>query len=869
MELDSLSCQVQARRKRLFGNADWNGIDFLDVSDDQRSLCVHFFGKPPRNVTPANVLIEGGRRIRGIVAVSVEIDRSSDPELDDCLRIKLDRAGDFSTYRLCLIEASDRPGRDDGDADTDGDAPRRPLAGLDPRYACLDFAFKIDCPTDLDCKAEPPCPPKQRVAPEINYLAKDYASFRQLIFDRLALTLPDWRERHVPDIGVTLVEVLAYAADHLSYFQDAVATEAYLDTARLRTSIRRHVRLVDYSMHEGSNARAWVTVWTATDLSPLKAKDFYFITGFRGITSKSGNILAEASLKSVSPELYEVFEPLVPDPQMEITFLAAHSQIHVYTWGDQECCLEAGATRATLLDEVSSAEALAHDKDRASTPPPGASESGRVLHLKAGDFLIFEEVVGPTTGNPADADPTHRHPVRLTRVKRSVDRLLGKQVLEVEWGSEDALPFPLCLSSRLATPDCRRIGDVSVARGNVVLVDHGRTTSEDLGPVESVDVFEECSCDGAVLSATRVPSRFTPKLSSGPLTFAEPLRATGSAARLSAQDVRSALPRVSLAEYLGEESAASGPTWGPRPDLLGSDGDDRGFVVETDDTGKAQLRFGDGELGRVPDSGARFQATYRVGNGPSGNVGRDSIRFLVLRKIELSTDRVEPRNPLAARGGTAVEPTEEVKLLAPLAFRSRRERAITAEDYAELAERSAEIGRAAAELQWTGSWYEARVAIDPLHANEADAALLQRIESNLFRYRRMGHDLSVVSARLVPLEIAMDICVLPNFARGHVKADVLRVLGNQPLTGGELGFFHPDNLSFGEGIRLSRLVAAVKGVAGVETVRVTELRRVGGLQGREIEDGILPIAAREVAQLDNDPSLPENGVLKLTMRGGR
>ena len=43
-----------------------------------------------------------------------------------------------------------------------------------------------------------------------------------------------------------LVEALAYTADQLSYQQDAVATEAYLGTARRRVSIRRHARLMDY-----------------------------------------------------------------------------------------------------------------------------------------------------------------------------------------------------------------------------------------------------------------------------------------------------------------------------------------------------------------------------------------------------------------------------------------------------------------------------------------------------------------------------------------------------------------------------------------------------------------------------------------------
>src|SRR5207248_8256832 len=114
-------------------------------------------------------------------------------------------------------------------------------------------------------KTKTVCPPPQRVEPEVNYLAKDYASFRQLILDRLALTMPDWQERHVPDIGIALVEVLAYVGDYLSYYQDAVATEAYLDTARQRISVRRHARLVDYLMHEGCNARAWVVIDTDTD----------------------------------------------------------------------------------------------------------------------------------------------------------------------------------------------------------------------------------------------------------------------------------------------------------------------------------------------------------------------------------------------------------------------------------------------------------------------------------------------------------------------------------------------------------------------------------------------------------------------------
>jgi len=835
------------------------------------SLCVHFFGEVPEDVSVNNVCIEGGRRIRNIKVVKVEIDRAHDPELDDCLRITLDKFGDFSTYRLCLVEKITVINEL---KEATGEVIYRPLSGLDPRYVCIDFSFKVDCPSDLDCKGEQECPPEVFPAPEINYLAKDYASFRQLMLDRLAVTMPDWKERHVPDVGVTLVELLAYAGDHVSYYQDAVATEAYLDTARQRISVRRHARLVDYRMHEGNNARAWVTVWTKTDLQPLKPRDFYFITGFADINAASGNVVKATDLEQVPQDLYEVFEPLTADANQELRFLASHSEIHFYNWGDHECCLPKGATQATLLDEAPPAI----EPDGESPPPEegdaalGEDDVGmpqRPLDLKPGDVLIFEEVIGPTTGNPADADSTHRHAVRLTRVTPAVDGLLDKRVLEIEWGPEDALPFSLCLSSRLPAPDCRRINDISVARGNVVLVDHGRRVDEPLGPVGTKETVGECACEGSVIESKTVAEKFDPELAYAPLTFGVPLPSNASALTLISQDPRQALPRLVLREFIGAEGDATGPAWESRYDLLASEGDERDFVAEMDDEGRAHLRFGDGELGRQPAGGTRFQAIYRVGNGPSGNVGRDTINYLVLREGMLSADAIVPRNPLPAQGGKAPEPKAEVKLFAPSAFRSRRERAITAADYAELAERNEKIQRAAAELLWMGSWYEARVAIDPANAEEADVALLKEIEGYLFRYRRIGHDLAVVQARHVPVDLALEVCVLPHYARGHVKAELLKVFGNRRLADGRLGFFHPDRLSFGDGIHLSQIVARAKAVEGVETVKVTRLKRLNAPDGGAIESGVLLLSAMEIAELDNDPSFPENGLLELIVRGGR
>src|SRR5262249_3114299 len=100
---------------------------------------------------------------------------------------------------------------------------------------------------DLDCEQAPAeCPPPGGELPPINYLAKDFLSFRQALSDFSALRYPEWRERAEPDFGVMFMEALSALADDLSYTQDRVAAEATLAPAPRRRSIVRHARLVDY-----------------------------------------------------------------------------------------------------------------------------------------------------------------------------------------------------------------------------------------------------------------------------------------------------------------------------------------------------------------------------------------------------------------------------------------------------------------------------------------------------------------------------------------------------------------------------------------------------------------------------------------------
>ena len=331
------------------------------------------------------------------------------------------------------------------------------------------------------------------------------------------------------------------------------------------------------------------------------------------------------------------------------------------------------------------------------------------------------------------------------------------------------------------------------------------------------------------------------------------------------QDPRQALPQIGLKSLLPGDNTVI--DWQPRYDLLASGGDDNHYVVEIDNRARAHLRFGDGELGRAPQPGEHFTATYRVGNGVAGNVGPEAISHIVL-KDNLSGITLEPRNPLSAAGGVEPEAMDEVKRFAPYAFRSNLQRAVTAEDYATLAGRHPRVEKATAILRWTGAMYEVIVAVDPKEKAEADEKLLNEVECLLRPFRRIGHDLRVEKAIYVPLDIEMTVCVKQGFLSGHIKAEMFDLFGNAALPGGRLGFFHPDRLTFGTSIKVSSLVALAQSVTGVENVIVTRLQRYRQPGSRELADGILKLGPTEIARLDNNPNFPENGRIAFKMVGG-
>lgn len=834
---DTANARLSQRRARLAAHSRQIGVDYVQVvpvKGGGDELCVYFI--PPaaemsgdqqsiiRAITPANLRVTDAA---GAPAANLSVGQVVAFPLppDACERAAL-------KVSLVSPRGQQAAGRR-GAAPAGSSAPHTYLlefvnvAHLDPFFSRAPFTVGGPAfPTDP--KPVPSLPVLPRPAAAIDYLAKDYNSFRQLMLDQLSLLVPDWRERHETDVGIALVEIMAYAADYLSYYQDAAGTEAYLSTARRRVSVRRHARLLDYQIGEGSNARAWVHFEIDSEERVTLPARTPLLTRVPGLDNVLTADLLDAAHKG---------EPVQFETMYEATLYPEHNRMPLYTWGASAAVLAAGSTSAAL--------------------------EGSFPNLAAGDVLVFEEVDSVVIDGVANEARRRGQAVRLSEAPRlTTDALYGKDVTEVRWYADDALGFDMIIRPADDGSGAQS-GPSTAALGNVVLADHGRTVVETLQPP--------------------VPARglYYPRLTYTNLTFSapfdEPAASSAPASSAVEQSDGDARPAITLralpagGDYADgrDDAFAAEEVWTPRRDLLASGPFAQEFVVETETDGSIYLRFGDGRQGARPAAGTRFEATYRVGNGAQGNVGPNTLTHVVLDDDDIvaAINVSAVCNPLEAVGGTEPESLHSVRLSAPHAF-DRQERAVTPDDYTEIAKRFGDVQNAATRVYWTGSWQTAFVYAQRREGKPVDEDFRRALLAFMEHYRIIGADVEVAGPHYVPLLIELDVRVDRDHPPSAVLRELVAAFSTSVLPGGERGFFHPDNFSFGQPVYLSQIIATAMNVPGVVRAEATRFGRMAQPFVNEVSAGQIDIGPLEIARLDNDAEAPENGVITFDVRGG-
>ena len=172
------------------------------------------------------------------------------------------------------------------------------------------------------CPCESPTHPRRVSTPAgrsaLDRRVGDFVSFRHALLRAQPgeTALSDWRPSAEDDLGVQMVEWWAYLADILTFYDERIADESYLNTASLPENVRAIIRLLGYRPRPGIGATAFVGA-LQTDPPPPA-----------GVTIPAGFAIQSKPGPGQEPQIFETAaaQPLIaPDGSLPGTPPAAAS----------------------------------------------------------------------------------------------------------------------------------------------------------------------------------------------------------------------------------------------------------------------------------------------------------------------------------------------------------------------------------------------------------------------------------------------------------------------------------------------------------------------------------------------------------------
>ncbi len=617
---------------------------------------------------------------------------------------------------------------------------------------------------------------------ELNYLAKDYTAFRRMMLDHLAAVSPQWRPDDLAaDPGVALVEVLAYAADQLSYYQDAVGTEAYLATARLRSSVRRHLQLIDATLDEGCNSRLWVRLE---------------VSG-RGVLPAGTLLLSGVGADAQQPrDDTEPFETLTAARLDE-----AANALQLAGSGPQQ--LAEGATSAELAGDG------------------GGLRSGDLLLIEATD-PNFSHIDGPlfSSGVSLSEPGVRRHVVRLCADPVPT----GASAVTVRWHDADALPWAMTHA-----PDADDPLLVSIF-GNLVLASHGRTVRVDGLQMDRQVLAPAGRLHLPIPPPVRAPARDTNASARFQPAFA------------AVDPAQSDLPAHAQVVLVSTAATGAVTHWHPVASLIGQDPDAACFVVELEADGSAHARFGSGVEGRTPDCLAHWQLEARVGGGARGLLGPETPLVVAADDATGALVVRQAYNPLPATGGREPESVASAKLRGPES--AHDDPRLTCSDEIVAAARGLPyVASASARALRLPTGTVFRVCLTPAQGAPPAAEVHAAVRAALAPRCLTGTRLHVTGPDAVAIAIRLKVWMAPgSHDRNNPAATVRRVkaavLGTDAVDAAV-------DLPCGEDVHLSRMLARLKtAVPGVVDAQAVRFRRARGDAADVVQSIAIPVDAQ-------------------------
>ena len=254
--------------------------------------------------------------------------------------------------------------------------------------------------------------------------------------------------------------------------------------------------------------------------------------------------------------------------------------------------------------------------------------------------------------------------------------------------------------------------------------------------------------------------------------------------------------------------------------LIDSGYNDPSYTVSTNADGVSSINFGDNISGRIPPSGAVY-ATYRVGGGSYGNVGPNTLTYLLLPAAGLTVNNQE-----AASGGAERESTDSIRFNAPFALTALN-RAVSLSDYAALAVQVPSVGKAVADgtvynniALYVAPYGDTSLGTPGVSADGTSNSIFDNTANDVADFivdkAPATTTVTVLPPVYVPVYITLDLRIAAQYKQTTVTSAVRAALTSL------LSF---ENTSFSETVVLQYILSAIDNVKGVSYADVKLLTR--------------------------------------------
>ncbi|GMK40243.1 putative baseplate assembly protein [Paenibacillus sp. CCS19] len=637
----------------------------------------------------------------------------------------------------------------------------------------------------------------------------DDKTFAQLIEDakkQIPRYAPEWTDFNVHDPGITMLELLSWLAESQRYYLDQVRDD----------HIRKYLKLLGTAPAPSKPARAEITFVLGADLE---------MAGYSIEQPFEEAEGSESSVPSDNARLYAV-PLLVPrgTPLMagDIRFVT-EQELHVTSAALVSIVTLAGSS---IIDQTESAghEGLSFKAfgDKA--------EAGSSL------YLGFDQPIRPETPIPIAFRLSDDYPVPIAEQEEGEPfEVIPPVILEWEYLNESEGWSKLEVTSD-ETGMLMRAGRI------VFLAPHDAGVKR-LFPTAAVDCcWFRCTVKSEGYEL--VPRIDSIMLHTVPIVQLDYIADdyVGRSNGLSNQsfEVRDgggivSDPPMKLEVFEtgkdGSYSWSGWTEWTRREDLDASGPDDSHYVF---DPSSGTIRFGDGLYGKVPPAAgdSSIRISYYRTMGRQGNVSAGAINQFADHAGELA-GKLSILQLLPASGGANAERVEDAVARSVKELR-RLTRAVTDEDYEQLACKTPGLRVARAKALWSGD-NAVTVVVVPYSDKpnpRPSTGFLDTVSRFLNRHRLLTTRVVVKAPQYVKVQAN----VLVTINSGHdgetvaaaVSSELARYL--HPLNGGSHGTGWP----FGRTVYLSELYALIDKVNGVDSVQRLQLFNTEG--GGRIDD---------------------------------